>query len=90
MLDADAEARLKAIDKDIAKVAILDAPGTALVGLGLYAKFAAKGDAFHPFLNDQGNVNLMLAAGVAIMLWGARKVFLLLSEKQRLKTQYGL
>ncbi|MEM9603489.1 MAG: hypothetical protein AAGA11_11545 [Pseudomonadota bacterium] len=90
MLDADAEARMKAIDKDIVKVAMLDAPGTALVGLGLYAKFAANGDAFLPFLNDSGIVNLMLVAGVGIMLWGARKVFLLISEKQRLKTQYGL
>ena len=46
------EQRLKEIDREIVKVGIIDAPGTILVGLGLYGKFAARGEAFHPLLNE--------------------------------------
>lgn len=83
------EQRLKEIDREIVKVGIIDAPGTILVGLGLYGKFAAPGEAFHPLLNDVSAVNLMLVVGGAIMIWGAYKVFSLSREKMRLNKAEG-
>ena len=83
------EQRLKEIDREIVKVGIIDAPGTILVGLGLYAKFAARGDAFHPLLNDPSVVNIMLLVGGAIMVWGAYKVVSLSREKMRLSKPEG-
>ena len=62
--------RLKAIEKEFVKIGIIDAPGTLMVGLGLYAKFAANGNAFWPLLNDDAVVNSFLLFGGAIMLWG--------------------
>ena len=38
------EERLKEIQKEITKVVMLESPGTIMVGVGLYAKFAANGD----------------------------------------------
>jgi len=38
--------------KQLKKLALLDIPGSILIGLGLYGKFAANGHAFHPFLNN--------------------------------------
>jgi len=55
-----------------------------MLGLGLYAKFAADGDAFHPLLNNDSVVNSMLVAGAAMMLWGGYKVFTLARDKARL------
>lgn len=45
--------------------------GTVLLGLGLYGKFAANGDAFHPLLNNSNVTTAMIAAGVLVYLWGA-------------------
>ncbi|MDX2423837.1 MAG: hypothetical protein QNK43_14320 [Amphritea sp.] len=90
MLKADAEDKMKAIDKKIGRVAIIDLPGSIMVGLGLYAKFGANGDAFHPFLNNPNNVNIILTVGAAIMIWGGYKVITLAREKKRLAEEYGI
>ena len=81
-----AEQRLKDIDKELIKVSIIDAPGTIMLGLGLYAKFAANGGAFVPILNNESVVNFMLVAGAGIMIWGAFKMVSLGREKARIKT----
>jgi hypothetical protein len=49
-MTTDLERRLKGIDKKYVWVAIIDFPGSVLVGLGLYAIFVADGDIFHPIL----------------------------------------
>ncbi len=90
MLKIDAEARVKKIERDIVITGIIDAPGSILVGLGLYAKFAANGDAFHPLLNNQDVVNLMLAVGGAILIWGAVRSVSLVIEKGRLQREFDL
>lgn len=77
--------RIKAIEKEIVKVGVIDAPGSIMVGLGLYAKFAAKGDAFHPILNNQRVVDLLLTVGALIMIWGSYKVITLAREKSELQ-----
>ena len=81
------EQRLKEIDREIVRVAIIDAPGTIMVGLGLYAIFGAKGDAFLPILNNQTIVTAMLAVGAAIMLWGGFKTISLTRERARLQKE---
>ncbi len=86
----DKEQRIREIDKEIKKVGIIDAPGSIMVGLGLYAKLAANGDAFLPILNDQSFVNMILVFGGAIMLWGAYKTFTLVRERARLQNEPGL
>ncbi|HAC34900.1 MAG TPA: hypothetical protein DCF45_10320 [Gammaproteobacteria bacterium] len=90
MLKLDAAERIKKIDRDIVLTGIIDAPGSLLVGLGLYAKFAANGDAFHPLLNNQDVVNLMLAVGGAILIWGGVRSVSLVLEKGRLKRDFDL
>ncbi len=84
------EERIKEIEKKITIQGLMDAPGSILVGLGLYAKFAANGDAFHPILNNATVVNVMLAVGVSIMLWGGYNFIKLTSEKTRITNEYNL
>ena len=83
-MNSDRDKRLKELDRQIVMVGILDAPGSIMVGLGLYAKFAANGDAFLPILNNGTVVDIMLAAGTAIMVWGGYRVFTLAREKGEL------
>ncbi len=82
--------RMKEIDKEILKVNIIDVPGSILVGLGLYAKFVAEGDAFLPILNNQSVVYALLATGGAIMLWGGYKTFTLARERARLQEEQSM
>lgn len=89
MFKADAEKRLKQIDKELKMAALIDAPGSVLVGVGLYGKFGANGDAFLPFLNNQNNVNIMLLVGGAIMAWGVFKLITLTREKTTLKNEHN-
>ncbi|MGH1487290.1 MAG: hypothetical protein ACRBCI_13840 [Cellvibrionaceae bacterium] len=84
------EERLKEIDKKIFLQQFFDAPGTIMVGLGLYAKFAANGNAFLPLLNNPNVVNGMLVMGVTIMAWGGYKVLTLVLEKARIKNEHNL
>ncbi len=82
------EQRIKEIDKEIAKVGIIDAPGTIMFGLGLYAKFAPEGNAFLPILNNQTIVNAMLALGSVIMIWGVYKTYTLVRERSQLSKKF--
>ena len=86
----DLEQRIKEIDKGILRVAVIDFPGTVLVGLALYAIFAADGDAFLPILNNQTVVYVMLAVGAAIMLWGFLRTVALIQERARLRKEQEL
>ena len=56
--------------KQLKKIAIIDTPGSILIGLGLYGKFGANGNAFHPFLNSETNLNAMLVVGGIIWAYG--------------------
>jgi len=85
MFKPQVEDRIKAIDKEFLKVVVIDAPASMLVAIGLYAKFAADGDAFLPFLNNQNNVNIILGLGVGISAWCVYKIMTLGREKAALK-----
>ncbi|MGR6873136.1 hypothetical protein ACU6U9_12685 [Pseudomonas sp. HK3] len=78
------ETEIKAIEKQILMVSIMDIPGVILLGLGLYAKLGTQDDAFHPLLNDPNIVTSMLVLGSAIMAWGGYKIFTLSREKDKL------
>ncbi len=81
------EEKIKEIEKRIALIGVIDAPGAVLVGLGLYAKFEANGNAFHPLLNDMDIVHAMLGIGTAIMIWGLYRIVNLSNEKSRLRNE---
>ncbi len=81
------EERINEIQKEIVKVSVLESPGAILLGLGLYAKFAAQGDAFVPILNNETVVHGLLGLGVAIMVWGATRIMSLSREAARLNKE---
>jgi hypothetical protein len=62
----------------------MESPGSVMIGLGLYGKFAAKGNAFHPLLNNMNVVDSLLVAGALITVWGGHKIFKLSKEKMHL------
>ena len=84
------EERIKEIEKQITRTAIIDTPGTIMVGLGLYAKFGSGGNAFHPLLNNMLIVHAMLAVGTAIVIWGCYRILTLSREKIRLANEHNL
>lgn len=70
-----------AFQRALLKVAAIDGVASLLLGLGLYGKFAAKGNAFHPLLNDANTVNALLVLGGLGMMWGAYQVMTLRRQK---------
>lgn len=84
------EDKIKEIDKKITKVSVIEMPGSIMIGLGLYSKFSANGDAFHPLLNNESVVNIMIAIGVVIMIWGGYNIYTLSKEKMKLKNEHNL
>jgi hypothetical protein len=70
-------------DREIVRIAILEAPGAVLLGLGLYGRFEADGKAFIDILNNPDVVNGMLVAGAAIMAWGSWRVIRLVLARAR-------
>ena len=81
------EYELAQIQKKISLTSVIETPGVAMVGLGLYGKFGAKGNAFHPLLNDVEIVNGMLLVGGVIMVWGFVGIMSLLKEQRRLMSK---
>ncbi|WP_233079844.1 hypothetical protein [Rheinheimera soli] len=81
------EEELNSIRKELIRTQIIGAPGMILVGLGLYGAFGAKGNAFHPFLNDLNNCYTILAVGGAIAVWEAIKVAQLTKRQSKLNKQ---
>ena len=77
--------RIKDIDKQVIKITLLEAPGSLLFGVGLFAKFTGDGGLILPLLQDQAVVNSILVIGAAIMLWGTYKILMLMQEKSRLQ-----
>ncbi|MFC3094230.1 hypothetical protein DRW07_14920 [Alteromonas sediminis] len=76
--------QIKALKASLIKTQLIEAPGAIMVGLGLYGKFGANGDAFLPLLNDPSTVNFMLAVGAIIMAWGAFKTIKISSQINKL------
>ncbi|NVK38383.1 MAG: hypothetical protein HWE18_10685 [Gammaproteobacteria bacterium] len=81
---SDKDARAQYIAKEMQKIGIMDTPGAILVGLGLYGKFGANGNAFHPLLNDPSIINTMLVVGGSIMAYCAYRAIMVVTKKQTL------
>lgn len=79
------EQRIAEIEKELLKVSIIDAPGVLMLGLGLYGKFGADGNAFHPLLNNPDVYHGLLVVGAAIAAWCAYKFIRLSKEKLALE-----
>ncbi len=75
---------IEEIQRKIKITGIIETPGSMMLGLGLYAKFGANGDPFHPILKNETLVILLLAVGTAIMTWGACRIFILSRQKSKL------
>jgi hypothetical protein len=73
-MHTDREKEAKDLERKLLWVSIIDTPGAILVGLALYGKFDANGDAFHPLLNNDSVLAAMFAVGAAIMVWGGWQV----------------
>lgn len=76
------DARAQYIAKEMKKISIMDTLGVILVGLGLYGKFGANGNAFHPLLNDPDVINTMLILGGCIMGYCAYQGIRLVTNKK--------
>ena len=84
------EEKIKDIEKKITMVGIIDMPGSIMLGLGLYAKFNAKGDVFHPLLKNQDVVDSMLVIGAIIVVIGGYKAFTLARDRARIQRENNL
>lgn len=69
------EEEQKYIQKKMLAASLLGAPGTILLGLGLYGKFDANGEAFVSVLNNPAYVNGFIVLGGVIMIWEFVVVF---------------
>jgi len=78
-------AEIKALEKEMIKVSILETPGTILLGLAFYAKFAANGKPFHPLLADESVLMGMFVAGGSIALWGGLRFMMIAKRRKALE-----
>ena len=86
-MDSSKMITVEEFNKKVTTIAIIDMPASVMIGLGLYGKFAADGDAFHPLLNDAVIINSLLILGGVIMSFCACKLVLLTIQKNKLKNQ---
>jgi len=80
----DREKEAKDLERKLLWVTIIDTPGAILVGLALYGKFGANGNAFHPLLNNDTVLAAMFAVGGAIMAWGSWQVITIARRRAKL------
>jgi len=78
---------LKYIQKNFILTNIIGAPGTILLGLGLYGIFGANGDAFIAILNNKNYAYGFVVVGGIIMIWEVFSIIRLLKRKSELENQ---
>lgn len=83
MINPSDETQGKRFRDALLNLALWDLPASLCVGLGLYGKFFADGDAFAPWLNDHSNLNALLAAGVAIWVVAGYRAIILVVNNNR-------
>jgi len=86
----DIKNELEQTEKEILKLNIPGIPGAIFIGPSLYALFEAKGNAFHPLLNNQNFVYSLLAAGVIIEIWQLTKLLPLFKKRTNLAKQESI
>lgn len=85
-MTTDSETSIEAIDKQIRKYFILDAPANIMLGLGAYALITGKGGNIHPLLANNIVAYSLIAVGAVITLWAGINIFKLGRKKKALQT----
>lgn len=83
----NAEEKLRNINRKIIITNLVGAPGSILVALGLYGKFAVNGDAFISILNEEKVVHGCLVLGGIIMIWELLTFIRLAIQKSEIQKQ---
>lgn len=76
--------RLAELNKKMIMVAVIDAPGAILFGLGMYAKFTGAAGELHPLLDNPNVITGMLVVGGAIMALGFYKTLSISRERRKI------
>ncbi|MDR4515965.1 MAG: hypothetical protein MRK00_00985 [Nitrosomonas sp.] len=84
------EKELVEIKKSIIKTQFVSMIAVTLIGLGVYGIFVAKGNAFHPVLNNQEILNVMLAVGIILEIRHIFQLIPLLKRHAELKRGVGV
>ena len=77
--------KIKALDKKIVLMSVLDTPGMMMLALWAYAKFASNGEPFHPLLTNASVLNILLLGGIAIVSLCAMQIVKLSMKKTELR-----
>lgn len=73
-MDNNEKTKERSMQRELQKLQAMTTPGYMALGLGLYGKFAAHGNAFHPLLNNENVVLVLLGIGVFTVFWGGYRV----------------
>jgi hypothetical protein len=85
MMPPDAEAELKQLDRRMVQVAIIDAPGSIALGLGLFAKFGERPAQLHPLLANADVAAGLLVIGGVITAWSALQIISIARRRRELQ-----
>ena len=87
MTQENTQITLASIHRSMLLVALIDFPGTILLGLGLYGILVGFDQDFLPMLANPLIIIIMLIIGAIIMLWGIIRMMLLARQKQGILQQ---
>lgn len=79
--------QIKQVERKKLLVMLIDMPGMIMLALGLYAKFGANGEPFHPLLADPTVINILLFGGGLLAALGGISMARLALKIQRLQHQ---
>ncbi len=74
------ENELTGLRRGIIKMQIVGMIAAVCIGLAVYGLFVAKGDAFHPLLNNSELLNTLLVSGIFLEVWHLSKLLPLLKR----------
>ena len=78
------------IRNGIIRMQIIGAIAALFLGLGIYGLYVAKGDAFHPLLNNYELVSAMLVVGIVLEIWHLSQLIPLLKQYAKFKQLSGM
>lgn len=85
MMPLSPEEELKALEKRIVRVSIIDAPGMIALGLGLFALFGNNPGGLHPLLENSTVATGLLIFGVAISTWSVTQIIAIVRRRSELQ-----
>jgi len=71
---------LTALRSGIVKIQLVGAVAAVCIGLAIYGLFVAKGNAFHPLLNNSELLSTLLVVGIFLEIWHLSKLIPLLKR----------